>query len=344
MTAITPTITFAPLPGPIQLSYLDTNFTQLAAAINTLGIISATGNVVTGPPTSGTMFTVLENVGATALTLINCAIDSVGNANNYVQTDVHNSYAGALASSDVVATADTGSDTSQFVDMGINSSAWSSASWTVSGALDAYLYASDGNLTVGTGGASKSLIFHTGGLLAANIRGTITSAGAWSISVATSGTTLTVAAGTATASQNTILNNSRGTMFDVSTVNGPAWRVQGLNTYNSYLGIGEAGVTNLWWIGKATGATGVLNIGAGSSEGTGTALISVTQAGAITATGTLGFNGAAGAAALTGWGTPVGNAVIASYNITDAGGANSNTNKAVAQIIASLKALGVFAT
>ena len=44
----------------------------------------------------------------------------------------------------------------------------------------------------------------------------------------------------------------------------------------------------------------------------------------------------------TGWGTPVGNAVIASYNITDAGGANSNTNKAVASIIVALKGLGIF--
>lgn len=42
----------------------------------------------------------------------------------------------------------------------------------------------------------------------------------------------------------------------------------------------------------------------------------------------------------TGWGTPVGGAVIPNYNITDAGGANSNTNKTVAQILAVLKAFG----
>jgi hypothetical protein len=56
------------------------------------------------------------------------------------------------------------------------------------------------------------------------------------------------------------------------------------------------------------------------------------------------YNGAAGFAQQAGWGTPVGAAAISSYNITDAGGANSNTNKAVASIIAALKALGVFAT
>jgi hypothetical protein len=46
----------------------------------------------------------------------------------------------------------------------------------------------------------------------------------------------------------------------------------------------------------------------------------------------------------TGWGTPVGGAVIPNYNITDAGGASSNTNKAVAQIIAVLKAFGWMGT
>jgi hypothetical protein len=57
---------------------------------------------------------------------------------------------------------------------------------------------------------------------------------------------------------------------------------------------------------------------------------------------TLGINGNAPPAQVTGWGTPVGAAVISNYNITDAGGANSNTNKAVAEIIVALKAFGLF--
>ena len=43
----------------------------------------------------------------------------------------------------------------------------------------------------------------------------------------------------------------------------------------------------------------------------------------------------------TGWGAPVGGVIINNYNITDAGGANSNTNKCVAEIIAVLKAAGI---
>lgn len=58
--------------------------------------------------------------------------------------------------------------------------------------------------------------------------------------------------------------------------------------------------------------------------------------------GAVAVNGNAPSAQLTGWGTPVGGAVIASYNITDAGGANSNTNKVVAQILATLKSFGLY--
>ena len=60
--------------------------------------------------------------------------------------------------------------------------------------------------------------------------------------------------------------------------------------------------------------------------------------------GPIGINGNAPPAQSAGWGSPVGAAVISNYNITDAGGANSNTNKALAEIIAILKAQGLLAT
>lgn len=47
---------------------------------------------------------------------------------------------------------------------------------------------------------------------------------------------------------------------------------------------------------------------------------------------------------VTGWGTPVGGTAINNYNITDAGGANSNTNKALAEVITVLKAFGLLGT
>ncbi len=57
--------------------------------------------------------------------------------------------------------------------------------------------------------------------------------------------------------------------------------------------------------------------------------------------GGIGFHGATPQLQTTGFGTPVGGAVVANYNITDAGGANSNTNKCVAEILTILKAYGL---
>ncbi len=68
---------------------------------------------------------------------------------------------GTNASSDVVATANNGSETTNYVDMGINSSVNTSA--IMGGANDAYLYNLGQNLLIGTGTAAKSLVFMTGG-------------------------------------------------------------------------------------------------------------------------------------------------------------------------------------
>jgi hypothetical protein len=71
-------------------------------------------------------------------------------------------------------------------------------------------------------------------------------------------------------------------------------------------------------------------------------LMVMTGTGATKFAAAIGVNGATPPAQVTGWGTPVGGAVVTSYNITDAGGANSNTNKAVAEIITYLKSRGDF--
>ena len=116
----------------------------------------------------------------TPITLANSQWQVTDSANNYSSMDINNQSAGTSASSDFVATANTGTDTTQFVNMGINGSAYSVAGWTVNGALDAYVYASDGNMAIGTA-AAKRLDFFVGGTLAANIAMTISSAGVASL-------------------------------------------------------------------------------------------------------------------------------------------------------------------
>lgn len=130
---------------------------------------------------------------------------------------------------------------------------------------------------------------------------------------------------------------------------GEFFSIGGSSTLSSYIGLysgNPASGANVGFIGYGNGIltggalTDLIIRGAGTvklAAGGNHLNVSLTST-------TIGVLGAAGVAQLAGWGTPVGNTVVASYNITDAGGANSNTNKAVAQIIATLKAYGLFAT
>jgi len=84
------------------------------------------------------------------LTLANAYIQVDSNANNFSQIAIVNHNTGTNASADIVATNDTGNDTTGFIDMGINSSVFSTSSWIINGANDGYLYVAGGNLAIGT--------------------------------------------------------------------------------------------------------------------------------------------------------------------------------------------------
>jgi hypothetical protein len=89
------------------------------------------------------------------------AIVGKGSVNNYLQLNIQNNSSGTYASSDVVATADNGDETTNYVDMGINGSGNTSS--VMGGANDGYLYTKGNNFLLGTANASKSLVFMTGG-------------------------------------------------------------------------------------------------------------------------------------------------------------------------------------
>jgi hypothetical protein len=100
-----------------------------------------------------------------------------GSANSYVQAGIQNTSSGSSASSDWIATADTGTDSSNYIDVGINSSGYSDAAYNVGGALDGYLYVNGGSLGIGTQSANKVIKFHTGGTTSDKIRATISDVG-----------------------------------------------------------------------------------------------------------------------------------------------------------------------
>lgn len=107
-------------------------------------------------------------IDAGATTSVN-AMGIYGSINSYFQQNIKNSSTGTVASSDYVATTDTGSETSQYGNFGINNSLYADPTFTITAALDVYLYAQSNKLVIGTASA-QDVVFFTGGTLAANER------------------------------------------------------------------------------------------------------------------------------------------------------------------------------
>jgi hypothetical protein len=90
-------------------------------------------------------------------------ISAHGNVDSYLQLNLKNFNAGTSASSDIVATADIGTETSGYVDMGINSSNYINNGNGIGNALDAYLYVQNaGDLLIGNKSADKRVVIFTG--------------------------------------------------------------------------------------------------------------------------------------------------------------------------------------
>lgn len=114
-------------------------------------------------------FTVVSN-SVTQIALAGGLGDFEGSLNGTIQLNIRNANTSSGASSDLIATADNGTDNNNYIDLGINGSAYSQASWTINGATDGYLYTNDGGLAIGTANTTvrKPIQFFVGGVLASN--------------------------------------------------------------------------------------------------------------------------------------------------------------------------------
>ena len=100
-------------------------------------------------------------------------IEVNGNSNNYVEAVLQNANTGTNASGDFIATADSGNDSVNYVDLGINGSNYSNASYNIGGSLDGYLYTSNSNLVIGTAANNGLIKFHANGTTSADLKVTI---------------------------------------------------------------------------------------------------------------------------------------------------------------------------
>lgn len=149
----------------------------------------------------------LVNAGTT--TSVN-AIYAKGSINNYFQINIQNQASSAKASTDIVATANNGTETTNFVDMGINGSGWQQSSQSpISTGLanDTYLLGAGQDMYLANNNASKSMIFLTGGTLAANEAMRITSTGNIAMGITTTTAKLDVNGTYKTGAKGTINKN-----------------------------------------------------------------------------------------------------------------------------------------
>lgn len=156
-------------------------------------------------------------------------ISGKGTIDNYLQLNIQNKSNTANASSDVVATAANGNESSNFIDMGINSGAYSNATYPIlNGANNAYIYSTGNDFVIGNGTASKNLIFFNGGYATTNEKLRINSSGYVGVSTSSPTSTLHVTGSvaksittktanyTATVNDHTIICNNSGGAITIS--------------------------------------------------------------------------------------------------------------------------------
>lgn len=140
-------------------------------------ITSTTGGVITNAAstfngtatvTSATNSPFTVNNGVTGTPFPTSVGSFFGTTNTFAQLTVQNKSSGTSASSDFVVYADNATSSTNYFDLGINSSGYADAAYTAVGPLDSYALNTNGNLALITATAGKSIKFFQGGTLAAN--------------------------------------------------------------------------------------------------------------------------------------------------------------------------------
>lgn len=138
------------------------------------GFVSAQTSNISGATTTGVY---AANVGATNTVLANTVIGFTANVNAYTQVTLQNKNSGTDATSDYIITADNGSDSVNYLDVGVINSGYDNNTPTNSlgnivFAADSYIYAqgnvsansqSGGNLAIGTTVPTKTIKIFAGG-------------------------------------------------------------------------------------------------------------------------------------------------------------------------------------
>ncbi|HEY1199859.1 MAG TPA: hypothetical protein VGE79_02710 [Niastella sp.] len=177
--------------------------------------LSSTGNLAIGSSSFDTDAPEKLLINAGATDSYNLLI-AKGDRNGYLQFNIQNESAQGQASTDIVATANNGTETTNYVNLGINGGGYNSANNILSGPNNGYLYSAGQDFIVGNSAASKNLILFTGGITTANERMRITSAGKVGVATTSPAATLDVAGTVKIGSSGSVLNNVIKTNFSIT--------------------------------------------------------------------------------------------------------------------------------
>jgi filamentous hemagglutinin len=152
--------------------------------VTVVGTLTSTSNIVAN--TSGIFFgdAVTGNnaiiAGVPAFTSLgsNIVAQFSGNVNSYSQINFENISNGNRASTDYIATADNGTDSTNYADFGINSSTFNDpVNYPGYGPNDSYVHNNGGNLILNPESTGKTILMMVGGTATANVVANVSTTG-----------------------------------------------------------------------------------------------------------------------------------------------------------------------
>lgn len=166
-------LTWAPALTSLPANAVTTDTSQL----DITGEKKFTNNLTSfGNGTPGVSSVLIMGAGSPA-TIPNKKLLIHDTINSYMQLGIQNLSDGTSASSDLVITADTGTDTTNYIDMGINNSTYNDTNYSAMAALDGYFYSASSNLCIGTATTGKHLDIIAGGTTTADVVATFEESG-----------------------------------------------------------------------------------------------------------------------------------------------------------------------
>jgi hypothetical protein len=164
--------------------YTAKDLVYVSKAIEALAVAESSGGIFVDASLSGILYVGSGASGfSSAAALTNPVAVFNTTANDFAQIAFKNSSSHVDASTDFIAYTNNGSDTDGYIDMGITSSNFADAGFTITGKGDGYIFmvgaaggVDQGNLVLATGdtGSQNKIIFAAGGLASDNTQMVIT--------------------------------------------------------------------------------------------------------------------------------------------------------------------------